>query len=253
MLTQLFTPQSVLRAPASRMTLNWYIRLDIVAALMVGADPLLPDDWIMSLTGHLETSILARPDDVALRLEERGLKLKFIFLEMSKLYAKRNRGDVSPHEWVAECDAIAKDLKEWRADQHWHPWISNSEHLIKDLPIESASPFPAAPQGIIYDFPFFSGSVLMCIWHTIVIMHAINGNTGPERGSQLDKSDVDIQSHANAIGQILDAVENWPSAPKGVTASLEICLLTVAIVLHRQEKHRAWLRRKFARLELKCG
>ncbi len=244
-LTQLFTPESAMQTPTSRMVLSWYTRFDISVALMGGFETSLPRDWFSSFTDYCQEQVALDPDNLGWKFEECRARLRSISAEMSILFGRSARGDIADEAFAAEHERLSNELKGWK--ENLDPVLTDITHTVKDFnagqpsdPSDKANPFPPAA---LFDHPLFPTSVLTCEWHSIMIMHQC------QAGMPMAEEPAELATHAYAICQIFEAAELWPASPPGSLVIIQACLAIAALFLPGDDRHHTWVRRKFALLE----
>ncbi|GKT48677.1 uncharacterized protein ColSpa_08858 [Colletotrichum spaethianum] len=215
-------------------------------------------DWI-NLMGHQkaafemlthlftpETAISDEADRLHWMLEAESGRLRVISREMSTLFARGSRGQISPEDFAAEHERIQKSLQGWK--DGWDHALTDPSRLVTDFSHARAMNDddivdPFAP-GVLYDFPIFPTTLLTGEFNSTMMMHKCQSST-TDRGQLYEE----LRGHAYAICQIFEAVEEWPSSPKGSLINIQACIALAALFLPQDAKHHAWVRRKFALLE----
>jgi hypothetical protein len=245
-ITKMFTPQSVMQTPVGRMCLTWYVRFDNFVALMGGFPTDLPREWFNSMLSFTQSQASLDPEALRWKIDERTARLRLITYDMSILFAKGSRGQISHEDFNQSHDRLTQRLEAWK--DSWDPALTDERYLVRDFPHRR----PPRPEdivdpytpGILYDFPLFSSTIVMAEWHGIMIMHKCqSSNTPPE---QLFMS---LGMHAYATCQYFETLEHWPSTPKGTLILIQSCIAIAALFLPQTERHHMWCRRKFALLE----
>ncbi|RYP10279.1 hypothetical protein DL764_000771 [Monosporascus ibericus] len=225
LLTQLFTPQTATQSSTSCTLLNWYVRFDVSVGMMAGFETTLPREWF---SATVKFSVL-----------------RLISMDMSLLYAKGRRREISGEEFSAEYRRFTSRLYEWR--NNLDPAITDSSYLVTDFgqkqPLKDDIVNPYQP-GYLYDFPLFRTTTLIAEWNSVILMH----NSQETMATQREPSNQ-LNDCAMEICKIFETVEKWPAAPKGVLMHLQPCLAIAALFLPRDSRHHMWVRRKYALIE----
>ncbi|KAK3390907.1 hypothetical protein B0H63DRAFT_125709 [Podospora didyma] len=246
-LTQLFTPQSIMQTPMGRMILRLYCRFDVFIGIMGSFETTLPRVWFSTAIEYYDSRASAEPDNLGWKIEACGARLRLISMEMSLLFGKGAKQEVTEDEYVAEHQRLADALDDWK--DGWDPAMKDPRYLVTELaggntpdPDDIVNPY--AP-GVLFGSPLFASTILTCEWHSIALMH------GSQSASELSE-DVrgELMEHAYAICQICEAVEFWPSSPAGSLIILHPCIAIAALFVRRDTRHHMWIRRKFALLEV---
>jgi hypothetical protein len=245
-LTNLFTPETAMQSPVSRMIVAWYTRFDVFAGLMGGFRTALPRHWFTTFLETCQDQHSANPAHVEWTMEEAAATLRLISMDMSILYAQGHRGEITHEDYRAEYDEITKRLEDWR--QNLDPSLTNPAYAITSFPNrkpldENDIVDPYAP-GILYEQPLLPTTLLISEWNSIIIMHKSQSAT-PQR----EKLYAELARHSYAICQTFEALERWSDAPQGVLMLTQACLALSALFLPPDERHRRWIKRKFALVE----
>ncbi|OTB08097.1 hypothetical protein M426DRAFT_200926 [Hypoxylon sp. CI-4A] len=245
-LTHLFTPQTILRSPTSRILLTWYIRFDVFVGMMGGFETNLPREWFSAVVRFCEERAESDPENLGMKTELHASALRLISRDMSILYAKGGRGELSGIEFKEEHDHITNRLYEWKANLD--PALTDPSHLVTDfeykVPLTEDDIVDPYKPGRIYDLPLFPMTVLTTEWHSILVMHK-----SQEAFALQQKPSDELRGLAYAICEIFETVQLWPSAPNGALIPIQACLAIAALFLPRDGRHHMWMRRKYALLE----
>ncbi|KAM7188184.1 hypothetical protein V8F33_010777 [Rhypophila sp. PSN 637] len=245
-LTQLFSPQTVMQSPASRMILTWYARFDVFIGIMGSCETSLPREWFATNVAYYDSKIAEEPGNLSWKIESASARLRFIAMEMSHLFGRGARKEVSEEEYAVEHDRLSMALEEWKNGRE--PTLEDPSHLVTEFenshvmgPDDIVSPFVP---GILFRPPLFAWTILTCEWHSIVLMHASQAVSEPS-----DETRERMMEHAHAICQTCQTVQLWPLSPGGSMIILHPCLAIASLFVPRDTKHDMWIRRKFALLE----
>ncbi|KAI1470750.1 uncharacterized protein F4812DRAFT_277323 [Daldinia caldariorum] len=245
-LTRLFTHQTIMNTPTSRILLTWYIRFDVFVGMMGGFETNLPRDWFSAVVQYCQKHVEGNPGDLGMKTELHASTLRLISRDMSMLYAQGGRGEISSDDFATEHNHITERLYKWRSNLD--PALTDANFLVTELPhrVPRSEDDIVDPHklGLLYDFPLFSTTELIAEWHSILVMHK-----SQEAFALQQKPSDELRGLAYAICEYFEAVELWPSAPNGALIPMQACLAIAALFLPRDAKHHMWLRRKYAMLE----
>ncbi|ROW09442.1 hypothetical protein VMCG_02203 [Cytospora schulzeri] len=245
-LTQLFTPGTMAQTSMNRTILAWYTRFDILVSSMGGFETSLPRVWYSTLDEHCLEQLASDPDDLDCQYEASENQLRLISVDLCSLVAKRARGELRDDVFVAEHMKVANRLQEWKANME--PALTDPARLVPSTSGAIDRYSNAYPDQVpIYDAPLSTTTLLICEWHSMVMMYMyqVMGDTQEPVAAGLG----DLTQHAQAICQVFEAAEQWSSVPKGLLVMLHPCLAIASLFLPRTPAHNTWLRHKFAFLE----
>ncbi|KAI1105850.1 hypothetical protein F4804DRAFT_340904 [Jackrogersella minutella] len=245
-LTRLFTPQTIMNSPTSRILLTWYIRFDVFVGMMGGFETNLPRQWFSSVVQYCREHAENDPRDLGMKTELHASALRLISRDMSILYARGGRGEISGEEFAAQHDRITRRLYEWK--DNLDPALTDPNYLVTNFqhkaPLDEDDIVDPYKPGRLYDFPLFSTTVLTAEWHSILVMHK-----SQEAFALQQKPSDELRGLAHSICEIFETVQLWTSAPNGALIPIQACLAIAALFLPRDNRHHMWLRRKYALLE----
>ncbi|KAH9908792.1 fungal-specific transcription factor domain-containing protein [Xylariomycetidae sp. FL2044] len=244
--TQLFTPQTATQSPIARMLLTWYIRFDIFVGMLGGSETNLPRDYCVAAVQYSQQQVERDQEDPGWMLELNATELRLISVDMSILYARGVRGEISGADFSEEHGRITHQLLDWRANLD--PILSDPRYIVTEFrpqqppdDIDIINPFKP---GYLYDLPLFSTTILMAEWHSVMLMHK-----SQEIPTLLQQPTDEVQRLALATCEIFESVQLWPSAPRGALITLQACLAIATLFVPRDERYHMWIRRKYALLE----
>ena len=245
-ITKIYDPETVMQTPTGRLCLEWYTRFDNFVALMGGFPTDLPRDWFDARTRHYESQVFNEPESLKWKIAERSTRLYLITYDMSVLFAKGSRGQISREDFAREHDNISRKMLEWK--ETWDPALLDTQYLVKDFsyqrPLASDDIVNPYAPGILYDWPLFTSTIINAEWHSIMILHKSQSTGLPP-----EQLFAELRTHAFATCQYFETVELWPNKPKGAIIMMQVCIAIAALFLPQDRRHQMWLRRKFALLE----
>ncbi|KAJ6789309.1 hypothetical protein PWT90_01049 [Aphanocladium album] len=244
--TKLFTPQTVMETRIGQICLTWYSRFDAGIALLGMLRSKLSRDWLTGAAAYYREKINQEPNEIKWRAEERLMRLHIIRYDMSVLFSDAAQGDIPESRFSEEHEKITIQLMNWR--DTWDPLLTAPNYAVRDFswcpePDQDDIVDPCEP-GLLYSPPLLSSTIVSVEWHSLIILHKSLAKTVPR-----EKLMADLVRHSHAVCQLFEALEFWPSTPKGVILGLGPFLVLVAFFLPRDTRHRAWLWQKFALLE----
>lgn len=252
-LSQLLTPQSAMQTSVSRILLTWYARFDISVGMMAGFETMLSREWLSTVVQFAETQVANSPGPELLvwKTEFQAASLRLISMDMSVLFAKGGRGEITTATFSAEYNRLLSRLHEWRSSLD--PAVTDSSYLVTDFSghrralrdnddnDDVVNPYRA---GYLYEKPLFRMTILLAEWNSLILMH----KSQEANALQQEPSD-ELKGHALAICEIFETVELWPGTPKGALMPIQPCLAMAALFVPRDARHHMWMRRKYALIE----
>ncbi|KAI1824197.1 hypothetical protein F4861DRAFT_531081 [Xylaria intraflava] len=245
-LTQLFTPETIMRSPINEL-LAWYIRFDLFVATMGGFQPALPREWVVSAMEGGQERLREDPDNLSWRISMQSAVLRFISMDMSLLYAKKARDEISPEDFAREYNDILIRLAEWKTNLD--PRITDSNYLVTDFqhkqPLTDDDIVNPYKPGFLYKGPLFATTILLLKWHSIKITHLSR-----QAGFSMHKEPSnELRQLSLSACELFETVRLWPEAPPGVTVTVQSSLAMACFFMPRDQRHNMWIRRRYAHLE----
>ncbi|WXC65226.1 hypothetical protein SNK03_011032 [Fusarium graminearum] len=245
-ITSIFTPQTIMQSPVGRMCLSWYARFDNFVALMGGFPTDLPREWFQAMLDFYKAGVVTNPDEIHWKIDEWSAQLRLISYDMSILFARGSRDQISPEDFIKEHEIINQRLIDWKEKRD--PALQDPKYLVRDFPPSETldpedfvNPYTV---GILYERPLFDVTVLCAEWNSIMIMHKCQSS-----GTRPDQLFADLNRHAYRTCQYFETLEFWPSTPRGVLVLIQACIAIAALFCPQDARHHMWFRRKFALLE----
>ncbi|RFU28276.1 hypothetical protein B7463_g8051, partial [Scytalidium lignicola] len=245
-LTELYTPRTIMQTEMTRVILGWYIRFDVFAGLMGGFETVLSREWFSYAQDFYHQQGIREPTNVNWKIEHCFSQVRLVAMDMSLLFAKIGKGEITQEQFMAENEAIAQRLADWQVKMD--PALRDSRYLVTEFP--NAGPLdpndivdPYIP-GTIYCGPLWLMNLCTVDWYSIDLMHkyqtALTLRTQPS---------AELGMKAYATCQLFEAIEYWPDSPKGTILACQASLGIACLFLPRDTKHSMWARRKLAAIE----
>lgn len=245
MLMELFTPKSVMDTEETRVILGWYMRFDVFAGLMGGFEAVLSRDWFSCAYEFNQKRAEQAPLNLNFKVEASISKLRLIAMDMSTVFAKMGKGEITFEQFVHENTAVGQKIAAFDAEMD--PALKDPRFLVNDF--SSAQPpsgsivNPYLP-GVIYRGPLWVRNVLSIDFLSIDLMHKYQ----TALITQAQPSDELVQKAFESC-QIFESTEMFPESPPGTILALQASLGIACIFLPRDDKHAMWARRKLAKIE----
>lgn len=247
-LTSLFTPHTAMQSYVTRSLLTWYIRFDVFVGMLGGFETRLPQEWFSVTMQFFENQLAHEPNDLSLKIELYTAAMSLITVDMSLLYAKGGRGELTAAQFAAEHRRVEERLKNWKANLDRDQEMCNQDYLITEFQHRKAldeddivDPYVTK---FLYKQPFFATTMLLCEWRSILVMHKSQAPLALQQ-----EPSEELQELAYEICEIFETVSRWPLSPNGALVILQSGLAIAMLFLPKDQKHKLWMRRKFAEIE----
>jgi len=245
-ITEIYTPQTVMESSLSRTLMDWYMRFDVFAGLLGGFQTVLSREWFSYGLQYFLQQSESAPENLAWRILAQQWQYRLLAMDMALLFARMGKGEISPKQFEIENGALGKRIAEWKTKMD--PVLRDPQYLVHDFhgvpPATCKSIVDPWEPGYFYDGPLFPMNIAMLDWLSIDIMHKYQTaqitNTQPS---------PELTRQAYQSCQLFEAIELWPESPKGTILCLQASLGISLLFLPRDDMHAMWGRRKFASIE----
>ncbi|KAI9843212.1 MAG: hypothetical protein M1838_002725 [Thelocarpon superellum] len=242
-LTELYTPATIMQSDTQRVLFDWYSRFDLFAGLMAGSEMVLSRDWFVAYNEHYQRHSQQLPDDIVGKMDLAISEYRLLAMDMATLFA-RAKGGGAPEHFMAEVSRLVRDLQAWRADMDPNlaaPANFVTFHGSQALDIGIIDPYEP---GLIFERRLWRLNFAMLGWYATEMMMMqqaalMTGQPPPAR----------LEGLARRVCQTIEAVQIWPGSPPGSIFSAQATLAIAALFLPKDERHTRWLRLKFASIE----
>ncbi|CAG8949255.1 hypothetical protein HYFRA_00004880 [Hymenoscyphus fraxineus] len=245
-LTELYTPHTIMQSSMTRIILEWYVRFDVFAGLLGGFETVLSREWFSTSFDFYHCKVEAEPTVLHWKIEAAVSQCRLVATDMSLLFAKMGKGEISIEQFMVENAQIGTRIEEWQTKMD--PALMDDRYKVNDF---SGAP-PRDPNdivdpyipGIIYSGPLYAMNVASIDWHSIDLMHryqtALTTQTQPS---------ADIVHKAYVSCQLFEAMELWPGSPPGTIAACQASIAISVLFLPKDDRHSMWARRKLSVVE----
>lgn len=107
-LTELYSPQTVMEDEKSRIILGWYMRFDLFAGLMGGFETVLSRQWFSYAQDYFQHRVQKEPDKLNWKIEFAIAQNRLIGADMSLLFAKAGKGEIPPELFFKENEELSR-------------------------------------------------------------------------------------------------------------------------------------------------
>ncbi len=246
LLTELYTPQTVMGDDMTRVILGWYMRFDVFAGLMGGFETVLSREWFSYAGDFYRQQVANEPTNLDWKIENAIAQHRLVATDMSLLFAKMGKGEISHAQFVKENEDIGRRIEQWKSKMD--PALQDTRYLVTDFtgsrPLDPDDIVNPYIPGTLYGGPLFVMNIAIIDWYSIDLMHqyqtALATRTRPSQ---------ELGMKAYATCQLFEAIEFYPGSPPGALLSIQASLGIAILFLPRDMQHSMWARRKLATIE----
>ncbi|KAK1046898.1 hypothetical protein LTR74_017879 [Friedmanniomyces endolithicus] len=249
-LTDLFTPQTIMQDETRRRIISWYIRFDLFAASMAGTETNLGREWFAACAEFYTLQARERPHDLGATFEKFFSTSRLLATDSTLLFAAKKKNTLSDEQFATEVDNIRNQ-------------ITRFKHLVETVFDEPANfvtvsphaPAPSAEDDItdFRDAHFLYGGDYFTMNYVLIDFWAIDMMFRNRLATTTPSPQVAAQLVEIALKEckMFEAVEHCEQKPPGAILGCQASLGIASLFLPRDRKHTDWCRRKFALIEQK--
>ncbi|KAF2721947.1 hypothetical protein K431DRAFT_62442 [Polychaeton citri CBS 116435] len=247
-ITDLFTPETVMQDDTRRKIIGWYIRFDLFAGIMGGGETVLGRDWFAAVAGFYERQARAKPQDLGARFEDWSARSRLLATDATLLFAQNNMENISKENFSQGLQQLSAAFESFGSE-------IESTFIDPAYFVESLPKAPPPSEDDITDFRdphtllageyFTINIILMDHWAMLLMFKyqtamALGQMPGP-----------DFVELALKKCKMFEAVQYYDRGGSGVILSLQASIGIAALFLPKDARHTDWCRRKFALIEQK--
>lgn len=230
----------------SRVILGWYTRFDVFAGLMGGFETVLDREWFKYAQDYCTQQVQQQPQDLEWKIEHALALQRLIATDMSLLFSKNGKGEITTEEFIQENGLITARLNNWKIGMD--PELQDPAYLVTDYsgarevdPDDIVDPYL---KGTLYHGRLWAMNFANLDVAALTLMHKY-------RTALFMKTETsrDLAMKAFEVCQLFEAIEFYPGGPKGAILAAQASIAIACLFLPRDETHAMWSRRKFATIE----
>jgi hypothetical protein len=246
-ITELYTPDTIMKNGTLRNILKWYIHFDVYVSMLSGSPAIITRDWFEAQHKYYLSRTQEVPDDIIIRYEEQHAWIRLIGHDIALLFRRKMQGAISDAEFTASSSSLRKRLEEW--EDNLPPILKDSSKLVVDFP----NALPRDPDdivdpnkpGVIYGGDLFPTN--------LIILNFIGlKNMFDTRLASFDGTSISEESKirlAYRVVQFVDSLQYWSGSPPGILVGLRANFALAVLILPVREKEIKWSRKRFAMIE----
>jgi hypothetical protein len=213
---------------------------------MGGFETVLSREWFSYSQHFFAQQVLMDPQELDWKIEHALAQQRLIAMDMSLLFARQGKGEISQETFIRENELVAKRIEEWKVKMD--PALQDPRYLVMDFsgarPLDPDDIVNPYQQGTLFQGRLWVMNIANIDWLSIDLMHkyqtALTLKTPPSK---------DLAMKAYAICQLFEAMEFYPGSPRGTLLASQASIGIACLFLPRDERHAMWGRRKLASIE----
>ena len=243
LITRLYTPETISRTEKGRKIFQWSLRFDMYATICTGKTTSYGMDWIRAGNKAYSKLCEKNPTDLGLRIEEICSDHRVLRSEMSELFLKFSKGEMSLADFMKENEDLTPKIRS--SSSVIDPFYSMDEHVF--TPPEAAYPDDI---GDPYKKPKFFTGPLWSLNYLIKDCLTLNASHIHQISLILQQPPPpDLAPLAIAQCQIIEAIHEWPDSPNGAALATQASVGFCCLHIPRSERNVEWGLSKLAKIE----
>lgn len=246
-ITDLFTPQTITQSETHRKIISWYIRFDLFAAAMSGANPALGREWFASCADFYKRQARDRPNEVGAKFEEWFAASRLLATDTAILFASKTAGKITDEKFMKDIGSLTNQMVTF--GNTIDNAFTDSSCFIKSFP---NAPPPNENDITDYRDPrfcyagdlFTMNFVRLDFWAIVLMFKYQISMAQPSTANPAELMELALKKC-----KILEAVQYSGQGPPGAVLGCQASLGIAALFLPKDDKHTNWCRRKFALME----
>ncbi|CAD0113861.1 unnamed protein product, partial [Aureobasidium uvarum] len=247
-LTELFTPQTIMQSETHRKIISWYIRFDLFAGFMHGYGMVLSRDWHVACMEFYVRQARDKPRDLGSVFEEKFARSRLLATDISLLFARAKTEGPSQElimdmgELTAQLDSYAHELE---------AAFKDTRTYVKE--------FPNAPKGEWDDVvgstdPEFLWAGDLFTWNFILIDFWAIHLLFKSQVAQFDPTvgGEEVVATAFKACKMFEALQYCGEDSTAMVLGAQASLGMAAACMPKDQRHTMWCRNKYAQIE-QCG
>lgn len=250
-ITELFTPQTIMQSETHRKIISWYIRFDLFATFLSGYETVLGREWHVACTEFYLRQAKDRPKDLGSLFEEKFGKSRLMALDISLLFARKAKGTLSDEEFAGGFVQLSADLAAMEVELESQ--FEDRRTYVKSFPraprMEPEEDLMQStdPNFLWADELFTWNFILIDFWaiHLIFKTQVAQINPSIQIG-------VELTQLAFKTCRMFEALEYCGEDRTAMILGAQASLGIAAACLPKEEKYTMWSRKKYSTVE-SCG
>lgn len=247
-LTDLFTPQTIMQDETRRRIIGWYIRFDLFAGMMSGGETVLGREWFAVCADHYSRQARERPNDLGARFEEYFATSRLLATDVTLHFASKTKNTTSDEQFAKDNIKLTERLA----------GFGHNLEIAFDDPDCFVKSFPDAPPpqpediteyrepGYLYGGPYFTMNFVLIDFWAIDLMFRYQLSLAQRQQPSAELTEIALKKC-----RLFEAIEHYDQGPPGAMLGCQASLGIASLFLPKDDRHTNWCRRKYALIEQK--
>lgn len=246
LLTELYTPQTMMQHPTLRNILKWYLHFDFYVAMLSGNPSIIGRDWLVYQQKYYEQEVNKDPDNIVGLYEEVQARTRLTSNDVFGLLSMHSKGLVTDTEFEAQAAILAQRIE--HLETKLPPQLKDSNKLVTDFtgapPRHQEDIVDPYEPGVIWGGDLFPTNQYMM--GVVGLKSLFETRLAAFKGIP----PKDPAAAGWKVAKVVDAIKHWPGSPPGALISFRSILGLASFLLPPQEKEKLWLKKMLAAIEV---
>jgi len=178
----------------------------------VGFETVLSRDWFSYAQEFFREQVAQEPENLDWKIESAIAQHRLVATDMSLLFARMGKGELSLDQFVQENESIGRRIEEWKSKMD--PALQDSRYLVTDFsgaraldPDDIVNPYLP---GVIFSGPLRVMNVTNIDWYSIDLMHKYQ--------TALTLRPSQALSLRRRRTQVVNCMKHWNFGPEALLA-----------------------------------
>jgi hypothetical protein len=247
-ITELYTPDTIMRTGTLRNILKWYIHFEIYVSMLSGSPAVITRDWFEAQHKHYFSRVEEVPDDLNARYDEQHAWIRLIGHDISLLFRRKIEGTIPDEEFAATSSSLQSRLNEW--EDNIHPMLTDKSKLVVDfsnaLPREPNNIVDPNKPGVIYGGDLYPTNLV--ILNFLGLKNMFDTRLAAFVGTSFSEEAKHRLGYR--LIQMVDSLQYWSGSPPGILIGLRANFAIAVLMLPIRKEEIQWARERFAKIEV---
>lgn len=250
-ITELFTPQTIMQSETHRKIISWYIRFDLFAGFLSGYETVLDREWHVACMDFYLRQARDRPKDLGSLFEEKFAKSRVMALDVALLFARKAKGTLSDEDFASGLTQLETDLTELQTELETS--FEDSRTYVIDFPKAPAQESEenlmnfTDPEFLWADELFTWNFILIDFWAIHLIFKTQVAQINPSMQVGIELSQLSFK-----ICKMFEALQYCDQDTTAMILGAQASLGMAAACLPKEDRYTMWCRKKYSTVE-SCG
>ena len=248
-LTDLFTPATIMQDETRRKVISWYIRFDLFAGMMSGGETVLGREWFASCAEYYKRTARDRPNDVGARFEGFFATSRLLATDVALTFASKTKNNISDEEFMTQIANLMQQFDTF--GETIQTAFTDPSCFVKSFGSEATQSEDDITDfldpNFLYEGELFTMNYVLIDFWAIELMFKYQLAMAQRQPPQPPPSRLLDLSLKNC--KMFEAIEVYDKGPRGAVLGCQASLGIASLFLPKDKRHTDWCRRKFALIE----